>query len=134
MKSPRLWSRRTAGAVAAVLALWVSAPARAQDGGLAAIYAERAQYLIPDGGNWEESECFPVADGGTSCAGAWLPEPTLIARGAELASLRAFKAAHEAAPAPVLSVQAQVVAWVLFGVGVVLGGGGVAYLWWRYGR
>lgn len=32
---------------------------------------------------------------------------------------------------PVLSMPAQVYGWVLFGLGLLIGAGGVGYLWWR---
>lgn len=125
--------RRTAGSCAVVLACVVSTTARAQDGGLPlAVYAERAQ-LLAYGGNWEESHCDSLPDGGSDCGGAWLPARRAMATGAELAQLRAENAALKAGP-PVLSAAGQAWGWTLFAVGLLLGGGGVAWLWWTVGR
>lgn len=37
-------------------------------------------------------------------------------------------------PIPEFTSRAWLMGWVMFGLGVLLGGGGVAYLWWRVMR
>lgn len=95
------------------------------DGGFPAIYAERAQLLMP-AGNWEDSACYPLNDGGMACDGAWVPVPRLETVGGELASLRADNASLRASPAPPWAVL------VGFGLGLLFGGAAVGYLWLRF--
>jgi hypothetical protein len=116
-------SRRTSGVVAVVLACATSA--HAMDGGFPAVYAERAQYLLPRG-NWEESACFPTGDAGTSCAGAWVPEPRLVDVARELVELRTENATLRASPATPVGVAVALV------VGLLVGAGGIGWLWWRF--
>lgn len=114
---------------AAVLALLLAAQAvAAPDGGTPAVYAEKAQLLIP-GGNWEESQCYPLPDAGEACAGAWLPEPKLIATARELEALRVENDALKSSPAS--SPQGLLIA---LGIGLVLGAAGGGYLVWQLKR
>jgi hypothetical protein len=69
------------------------------DGGFPAVYAERAQYLLPRG-NWEESACFLTGDGrhqlrgrlAARARGWWMTARELVELRAENATLRAAPA------------------------------------------
>lgn len=103
----------------ALLALTALAAA---DGGLPlAVYAERAQLLLP-GGNWTESQCTD-ADGG--CSGVWEPTPRAVALEADRADKTAQNAVLRATP-PLFSPATWVTIAVFAMLGLVVGG----YLTW----
>lgn len=105
------------GRAIAVL-LVVALPARAQDAGALppAIFALRAELLLPRDGGWLEVDA----------PGGWLPEPTLVAEEKEHVRLRAENA-RLMESAPLFSRSALVFTGICAALGLLLGG----YLGWN---
>lgn len=90
-----------------------------------------------DGGmRWDDAlyAACPAADAPTQLDGGWLLSDARVRRvDCALVSCDTQRRELIEAP-PTFSAASMALAWSLFGVGLMLGAGGVGYLWWRLGR